>query len=149
MSGTLVGVTVVISLYRTPLDAGYQQMVRSMIWAGLPQGSRFFWKKGKRVNDFYPLTLVIFLLPFYPFFSLTRGYPLTLFMQKNLGVSQDLVFFWYHSLPLHPLGFSNLPFFGPGYDLPFFTLNNAGNGPFDYAVVTSLTIASYFETNLK
>ena len=31
MSEALVGVTMVVSLYRTPLDAGYQQMVRSMI----------------------------------------------------------------------------------------------------------------------
>ena len=35
MSETLVGVTVVVSLYRTPLDAGSQQMVRSMIERGL------------------------------------------------------------------------------------------------------------------
>ena len=44
-------------------------------------------------------------------------------MPKTPGVSQDLTLFWYQSLPLYPLGFSNLPFFGPGYDLvylPFF-----------------------------
>ena len=35
MSETLTGVTVVVSLYRAPLDSGYQQMVRSMIERGL------------------------------------------------------------------------------------------------------------------
>ena len=35
MSEALSGVTVVVSLYRSPLDAGYQQMIRSMVDRGL------------------------------------------------------------------------------------------------------------------
>ena len=35
MSEALTDVTIVVSLYRAPLDAGYQQMVRSLIDRGI------------------------------------------------------------------------------------------------------------------
>ena len=68
------------ALYNSEVDSRFNVEIITP----LPQDSRFFWKKGKRVKDFYPLTLISFVLPFYPLFSLNPLF-LTLLRPKTLG----------------------------------------------------------------